>query len=177
MNKYYSVLTALLLLSFFNANWVPFTSVDGKFTVNSPGAFVEKVNGVETKIGNLEYHTFLHEANDDTPDNLIYMVSYVDYPEGSIHSDSTDLLKDFFEVTVESSVESVNGELFYSSDIQLGQYPGKLWRVVYKDGEASIRTKAYLVKNRFYSVQTITLKDKSLNPSIDKFMDSFKVLE
>ena len=105
------------------------------------------------------------------------MVSYCDYPEGSIHSDSTDLVKEFFEVTVESALKSVKGELFYSSEINLGQYPGMLWRVNYQKGEATIKTKSYLVGRRYYSVQTITYREKGLNPFIDKFLDSFTLIE
>jgi len=103
-------------------------------------------------------------------------VSYCDYPEGTVHSDSLDLLKDFFQATVESSVTSVNGELFYAADIKLGDHPGKLWRVNYRDNTAAIKTKAFVAGNRYYAVQAITLRDKSLNNAIDKFLDSFEII-
>ncbi len=165
------------MFSFLQTKWHPFTSEKGKFTVLAPGEFIEKFNSVETPIGATEYHTFLYQSEDDKADNLVYMISYCDYPEGSIHSDSTELVKEFLEVTVESAVKSVKGELFYSSEISLGKFPGILWRVNYQDGEATIKTKSYLVGRRYYSVQTVTYKEKGLNPFIDKFLDSFKLIE
>ncbi len=177
MNKLYFSLPILFFLSFLQSKWQPFTSETGKFTVLAPGEFVEKINTTETQIGKTEYHTFLYQSEDDKADNLVYMVSYCDYPEGSIHSDSTELVKDFLEVTVDSAVKSVKGELFYSSEIHLGKYPGVLWRVNYQDGEATIKTKSYLVGRRYYSVQTVTYKEKGLNPMIDKFLDSFTLIE
>jgi hypothetical protein len=104
------------------------------------------------------------------------MVSYCDYPKYSIHSDSTELVKDFFKTTVETAVESVKGELSYSSDITMNEFPGRLWRVDYNDGKALIKTKSFLVKNRYYSIQVISLKDKGMNLQIDKFLDSFSLL-
>ena len=177
MNKLYFSFSILIFLCLFQSKWQPFTSEKGKFTVLTPGEFVEKVNTIETQIGKTEYHTFLYQSEDDKSDNLVYMVGYCDYPENSIHSDSIELIKDFFEVTVESAVKSVKGELFYSSEISLGQYPGMLWRVNYQDGEATIKTKSYLIGRRYYSVQTVTFKEKSLNPLVDKFLDSFTLIE
>ncbi len=177
MNKFYFSLPVLFFLCLFQSKWQFFTSEQGKFTVLAPGEFVEKINEIETPIGKTAYHTFIYQSEDDKADNLVYMVSYCDYPEGSIHSDSLELVKEFFKTTVESSLKSVKGELFYSSEINLGQYPGMLWRINYKDGDATIKTKSFLVGRRYYSVQTITYREKGLNSMIDKFLDSFALIE
>ncbi len=158
-------------------NWEWYTSEQGLFTVYTPGKLIEKVDRTETALGDLAYHTYYYQPEDKEDDNFLYTISYCDYPEGSMHSDSTDLVKDFFEATIDASVRSVKGELFYQSDISTGSFPGKIWRVNYGDNAAAIKTKAFLVKNRYYAVQTITLREKSLNPSIDKFLDSFKVIK
>jgi hypothetical protein len=177
MSKLYFSFPVLLLFCSLQTNWKSFTSEKGKFTVLTPGEFTEKINTTETAIGKTEYHTFLYQSEDDKADNLVYMVSYCDYPEGAIHSDSTELLKEFFEVTVESALKSVKGELFYSSEIKLGEYPGMLWRINYQKGTATIKTKSYLVGRRYYSIQTVTYREKGLNPLIDKFLNSFKLIE
>ena len=177
MNKLYFSFPFILLFSFTQSNWKSFTSEKGKFTILAPGTFVEKTNTVTTSIGETEYHTFIYQSEDEKADNLVYMISYCDYPEGSIHSDSTELVKEFLEVTVDSAVKSVKGDLFYSSEITLNDYPGMLWRVNYQKGEATIKTKSYLVGRRYYSVQTVTYREKGLNPLIDDFLDSFKLIE
>lgn len=170
-------LLSLLLMSAGVQSWLEFRSVEGRFKVLAPGTLEEKVTTAKTALGELEYHAFLHQEEDtDVSDNLLYFVNYCDYPEGSIHSDSTDLIDEFFDATIDAAKTSVDGELRYATRVNMKGYPGIQWRVDYNDGTAVIKTKAYLVGNRYYSVRTVCLRDKSLNVSTDKFMDSFKVM-
>ncbi len=157
--------------------WTYFQSLDGDFSIDWPdGNRIDKVDTVETAIGKLVYHVFLLQKNEKS-DNVMYMLSYCDYPENTIHSDSTELLHDFFEATMDQAAKSVNGDLTYYDFSWYKDYPGYLWRIDYLDGKALIKTKAFLVNRRYYALQTVTLRPKSLNLSIDRFMDSFKVIE
>lgn len=169
----------LLLISsvFFTQNaWQSFTNLDGRFQIMVPGTFTEKVDSVKTDVGHLVYHTFFLQTDEKTADNLFYMVSYCDYPANVVFADSVGLAEEFFQTTIESAVESVKGTVAYTSDIQLDKYPGKQWRIDYLDGKAVIKNRAYLVGNRYYSLQTIAYKEKSLNVDGTKFFDSFKLL-
>lgn len=105
------------------------------------------------------------------------MLSYCDYPEGSLHHDSSDLVRDFLQATVEESAFSVAGTVTWSNSISVGRYPGRFWRVDYKDGRAVIKTKAFVAGRRYYSIQTVMRKSRSLNIAADKFLDSFRLLE
>lgn len=157
--------------------WRDFNSYDGRFRILIPGDITEKVDSIETAIGILEYHTFFYQSKESNADNVLYMLSYVDYPDQSIHSDSTELLKDFFAETIDAAVKTVKGELIYSNDWKYKDYPGKVWRIDYLDGKALVRTKAFVVRNRYYTLQTITKKERSVNFSADKFLDSFQLIE
>lgn len=175
-----NLFSCTLCILFFvqTAPWEWYTSEKGLFTVLSPGEFIENVEESETAVGTLAYHTYAYQPEVEADeDNFLYMISYCDYPEGTIHSDSTELLKEFFDATVDASVRSVRGELFYASDISMGAYPGKIWRVNYGNNKAAIKTKAYVAGNRYYAIQTVTFREKSLNASIDKFLDSFKIID
>lgn len=179
MRKLYllSCLT-LLCFSFTNpSSWELFKSFEGRFEVLAPGEFEEKVKEIETAIGKVEYHTFLHKPEGDNPDNLAYLVSYCDYPAGSIHSDSTSVLDEFFGATLESAQASVKGELLYSNEVDLSGYPGRQWRIDYNEGKGIIKTKSFLVNNRYYSIQTIMIKQNSLNESTPRFMNSFQLFK
>jgi len=177
MNKILLLFLGLSLVSWASVdNWKPFKDYDGRFSVLAPGELEKRTTEIETDIGTVIYNSFIYQAQDEEEENLVYMVSYCDYPEYTIHSDSTELIESFFGTTVESSVESVQGELIYATDINLGTYPGKHWRVNYNDNKAVIKTKAYVVGQRYYSVQAITYKYKSLNQDMDKFLDSFQLL-
>lgn len=183
MKQTTTIFTCIIALSFIFSSWMlphpwkEFISTEGKFRVMIPGKLTQKSNEMKTPIGTLTYHTYLHQPEEKDADNLVYMVSYCEYPRNAIHSDSLTLIDDFFETTVGTAVASVDGELQYNSNIKILDYPGRIWKVAYNEGEALIKTKAYLVNNRYYSIQTIMLKDKSLNFSADKFLDSFQLID
>jgi hypothetical protein len=175
-------LTGLFLGNFHaaaqsKANWSDFSSIDGLFKVQSPGEMQHKADTVETKIGPLVYHTFFcQEQLEEGAENFIYMVSYVDYPAVAVHSDSTDLLADFFEATMDQAAFSIAGELVYNNPITIQGYPGYIWRINYQNNVGVIKTKALLANNRYYSIQAATVKDLALNPAVDRFLDSFQLL-
>lgn len=174
--KFFVFLSLFTLPFLYEPNWDWYTSEQGMFKVLTPGDFTKKVEQTKTPIGELAYHIYSYQPKEENADNFLYMISYCDYPEGSVHSDSTELLKDFFDATVESSVSSVRGELFYAADTKIGEYPGKIWRINYGNDKAAIKTKAFVVGNRYYAIQTVTYRHKSLNSSIEKFMDSFEII-
>lgn len=170
-------LLLLIVSPSIDAEWKEFISYEGRFRVLVPANMESGETDIDTELGPITYHTVYCQESGEEVDNYVYMVSYCDYPEFSMHSDSTELLKSFFDATIESATQSVQGELMYSSDITMKDYPGKIWRINYNDNDATIKTKAFVVGNRFYTVQTISLKNKGLNPSIDKFLDSFELIE
>lgn len=157
--------------------WEEMVSQPGRFGVWTPGFMLEKVDTMKTELGEMAYHTFFFQSPVKTSDNLFYMVSYCDYPEGSVHADSTALLEEFFDVTTKEAAFSISGDLVYSNPWEWNGYPGRIWRVDYLKGEAIIKTRAFLVANRYYTMQTIMLKDKSLNPSSKRFFESFYLLD
>jgi hypothetical protein len=153
--------------------WKEYQSMEGKFKVLTPGEFDKAVDSVQTPIGKMAYHILIYNNTQKNAENLFYMITFCDYPEGTIHSDSTELLKEFFDASIDQALKSVKGELAYQSDISLQGYPGKLWRINYLREQALIKTRAFMVKNRFYTIQTVTVKDMAINTASDRFFDSF----
>ncbi len=156
-------------------DWQEFSSYDGRFNVYGPGPFTEKIDSVRTPLGVLAYHSFFFQPANEQADNAVYMVSYCDYPAEAVHSDSLGLVLDFFDATQESAALSVRGDVRYSDSIAINNYPGRIWRIDYRDGRASIRTRAYVVANRYYAIQTVCKKELGLNPSSDRFLDSLRL--
>ena len=170
------VLVSAILMGFTFQDWQEYKSFEGKFRVLVPAEMTAKVDSIQTEVGTLAYHTHLYQPSDvQEAENLIYMVSYVDYPAYSIHSDSVELIQDFFDNTVESATEAVVGKLIYAAETSMQDYPGRLWRIEYLEDRAVIKTRAFLVENRYYAIQTICLKEKALNTASDTFFDSFKI--
>ena len=177
MKQFFFILfISSLSLNAVQNEWIIFTSTEANFKVEVPGEMIEKVRTIPTEIGELSYHTFIHQEQGDSSDNVLYLINYVDYPEGTMHSDSTVILADFFQTTIETATESVDGKLAYSSDENLLEYPGKVWRINYNGGAATIKTKAFLVEQRYYAIQTVTIRERSMNNSTDRFLNSFRLL-
>lgn len=157
------------------AKWAEQSHFEGRFAVTSPGVFQEKIDSIATPLGDLIYHTFFLQPPSETAENEVYMISYVDYPEGTIHQDSTELVAELLSETQDAARESVRGEIMFTNDGFQKEYPFRFWRIDYLNGRASIRTKAIVANNRFYTVQTVTRREYGMNHSTDRFIDSFRV--
>ena len=157
--------------------WEEYYSYEGGFRVRTPGPMTERVDTIKTPLGPMAYHTFMYLVNDEEyAENVFYMVSYCDYPPGALHQDSTDLLAEFFDATVAEAVRSVRGQLVYSNPIDYLDYPGQIWRIHFRSGDAVIKTKALIVDDRYYTIQTVMKREMALNRASDTFLDSFRLL-
>lgn len=168
-------LSTILSISIFVSNWTIYQSADQQFQLKTPSELTEKIDTIQTAIGDLYYHTLFTQTQPEEG-NQVYMLSYCDYPLGTLHSDSLEFLNDFFETTIRSAMVSVRGELMYQTDEEMYGYPGKYWRIDYKSGQAVIKTRAFVVENRYYALQVVSTKARHINPDTDRFFESFKLL-
>ncbi|MDZ4705179.1 MAG: hypothetical protein SH848_14705 [Saprospiraceae bacterium] len=173
----FSITSSGIALTQTFSSWVPTNSYDGRFQVLSPGLMIEKTDSIETPLGKLAYRVHFYQPEDKTADNLLYMISWCDYPEGSIHADSVEMLEEFFNATMESAAFSVKGSVVYSDAYKMEEYPGRIWRIDYLDGNAIIKTRAFVVGSRYYALQTVSRKERHLNILGEKFFDSFRLIE
>lgn len=157
------------------AKWADITDVEGRFRVSSPGAFVHRADTLETPLGMVAYHTFFLAPQQENAENEVYMVSYMDHPEGTFHPDSTELVAAVLEETQLAAEEAVLGELRFARTGTQQNHPYRYWRIDYLNGRASVRTKAFVAGQRFYSVQTVTRQAYGMNHSMDRFIDSFRI--
>lgn len=156
-------------------NWSAFQDLEGRFKILTPGSFEKVVDSVQTELGTIAYHTFFHQSQEAETEVMVYMLSFCVYPEGSINSDSTDILSDFFEVTIQAAAESVDGTVIYTDSLEWQGFPARLWRIDYLNEQATIKTMAVLANNRFYTAQVIGPRQKAINPKSRKFLDSLEL--
>ncbi|MEM9837500.1 MAG: hypothetical protein AAF828_13415 [Bacteroidota bacterium] len=153
-------------------DWEEHNDYDGRFRIQLPAKWDQRVDSVPTPVGTLAYHTYWLQTPTDTADNVMYMLSYVDYPEGALHHDSTELVNEFLNASQEEAEKRMRGTVLFSTDKERNGYPGRFWRIDYLDGQASVRTQAYIAKNRYYALQTVSRSQLGVNRSTDKFFDS-----
>jgi hypothetical protein len=189
-NKIFSfallLLASFALLSFdMLSQWKEIKSYNGRFSVLLPdGDFTEKVIPIPSAIGAMEQHTFYFTPPKLDAENRFYQVTYLDYPEGTFHPDSTELREIFYQTSMEGAAQSVQGKLMYSEDVNARSYltntdnqeiKGKIWRIDYNKGNSIMKSKAFLVGDRFYTISVAMIKARSRNLDAQKYLDSFKL--
>ncbi|NJC26224.1 hypothetical protein [Neolewinella antarctica] len=161
-----------------NKYWSEVNDLDGRFQLLSPAPFAHRVDTLDGGLGEQVLHTFHFEVPDPTKaENVIYALSYVDYPVGSLHHDSTELIEEFMASTEEEAVIAMRGDLVYASGKEVSTYPARQWRIDYNDGKATARTLAVVAGNRYYELKVFSLKASGPNGSASKFFDSFRLFD
>ena len=161
-----------------NHRWEELQDLDGRFRLLSPATLAHVIDSVETALGLQAYHTFHLQAPDvKQAENVIYALSYVDYPAGTIHHDSTELVAEFFAGTEEEAAAAVGGEAVYAADKTINGFPARQWRIDYpsRGGTASARTLAVVSGNRYYELKVFSRSDRGVSPSADRFFDSLRI--
>lgn len=156
--------------------WQELNEIDGRFRLLAPTELRHKVDSVETALGMQAFHTFHLQAPDkNSAENIIYALSYVDYPAGSLHHDSLELVSEFLLNTEEEAAVAVGGDIIYAADKTLTGYPARQWRIDYNGGRASARTLAVVAGNRYYELKVFSLTAAGVNKSADRFFDSLRL--
>lgn len=136
-----------------------------------PGSFIHSSDTIPTAVGDIVYHTW--HSKDST---IQYLVSFCNYPEGTVHSDSTELLHEFFSTTISASVEKTRGNKRYESGMLQSGFPGRFWRIDIGDHHY-IKTRAFVAGSRFYSLQVIGSTKTDQDKAEAAFFDSFRFID
>ncbi len=128
---------------------------------------------LETELGDLLQETF-YISRDEGP-VYVYQINFLEYPEGTIHSDSTDLLDEFYQETIWAAMEQFQGVLVYDNEISLKGFPGRLYRIDYNDEKLTLKVHCFVVRNRYYSVQVIHNKGVKSN-AVERFFNAFDIV-
>ncbi len=154
--------------------WQNYEDSVGTYSVLLPDTELRtQVDTMLTELGVVYYHTVFFHREEDKGVSL-YKVSWCDYPEKTVHSDSLDLVNDFFEATIESAVEVVQGKLIYKEPIYMDGYPARQWRIHYNKGNAVLHSAACLVDNRYFLLQSAAPREYGLSPEIERFLSSWR---
>lgn len=175
-SKYYILgIVLLMTMSFVTLKpWYLLTATAYGFKIEFPEKPTEKAQSVNSAVGKLKMNMYMLEpASKNQDENLVYLVNYTEYPEGTVDSNDKENLDGFFRNSIDGAVANVNGKLVSEKNITLGKYPGREAKVDFQNGLAVITMRIYLVNNTMYMLETICETKKDSNASITKFMDSF----
>lgn len=160
------------------SDWIKFESKDGSFTMSAPAEPEYLSKEITTTIGAMELHSYMVAPTyaDENP-NLMYLIEYYDFPEGTFPEDSVELKQFFYDQTAEATSYEVGGTLSYSSKSTIDGIEGMLYRCQYKNGTYVMKSRMFFVGDRFYHIKVYAEKEVSLNDEMDWYLDSFKLMK
>lgn len=173
MDKYiYCLVLFASSISLFSQNEY-FVNKEAGFRIQAPGEFLEKFQQISTEIGIMEVFTYYYQPDSEDAKNFLYLINYIEYPEGALHHDSLAIVEDLFAKSFEEFNISVSGKVIYQTPFLDDSPPNSIFRVEYDNGFNVVKAKMLVHENKFYFLQVFTTKPHSLNKDIDKFLDSF----
>ena len=177
-----SILFALFLLGTFafttSDEWYLYESKTYSFKVEYPGKPTEKVKVLNTAEGDLNLNLFEYVTpKTETESAVAYIASYIEYPIEAVNSDNKEKLKQFYRKMVDGVVTKVSGKLMKETIISLEGFEGVEARIEMKEGLEFVKLRVYLIHNKMYMVETVTETKNETNKSINRFMNSFRLIK
>lgn len=176
--KSLAAVLSLLFISFgftTASQWEMYEVADFKAKFPSKPNYETQV--VNSAVGNLTMHIHMLDASSSgTDENLVYGIITTEYPDSIIDTNNPELLADMYRSAIDGAVANVKGKLLSETSITLaGKHGGKEVKVDYGEGMAFIKMRLFIIKNKMYILQTITLAEKDNNASINEFLNSFQL--
>lgn len=159
-----------------NDSWKRYESDDAVFSMLMPSEPEYLIKDIMTSIGSMELHSYMFAPDTgDQDQNLMYLLEYYDYPDGTFPEDSLELKSFFYDQTALATSIDIGGELVYKTNSSVDGIKGMLYRCQYKDDTYIMKSRMFFVGDRFYHIKVYCLKAHSLNDDMDAFLDSFKI--
>ena len=155
---------------------LPNTSNERTIFIKFPGVPNEETKIVDSEYGKLTLDIQIYEPKVNDV-NMVYVAMETKYPTNVIDKNYTDDLNAFYKKAIDSSLNSVNGELISIKDIYYNGMLGKEYRCYFSEGKALMVYRYYYIGDNFYSIGIITSPDKDKNEGMNNFFESFEIKE
>jgi hypothetical protein len=151
------------------AHAATFKSPRGKFSVWMPGTATVQDQQLDGPNGQITQHMFVYEGTD-----CAYFVSFVDLPQVSLEGFS---VLEKLDQAADGGAQAINGEITGRYDIELGDYVGREVDIESTSQGLAAHSHLFLVGNRLYQVMVVRPLGNELDDDMNKFFDSFKLIE
>ncbi len=160
-------------------DWEIFQSEAGKFQIEMPDLPAVTAQLLTSDLGELEMNVFMHEGEEGIDENILYMVSYTDYPKDKINTTEMDkaALDVYYKGAVNGSVNNLDGKLVTEKTITIFGHEAREVKVDYMNGQAIMKMQILLIENRMYALQVIALAENEGNEAQNRFFNSFELLK
>lgn len=144
-----------------------------------PGTPEESHQTVETAVGDIDIYMFMHQP---TGVEEIYVVGYNDMPASLMESIDEDTRKNMLESGIEGGLNALKAYGDHDPIVDkkesfkmYGKYPALKAKA--HNGKYYVYIMCFMQENRLYQVWKMKDGDYTAKKKVDKFMDSFKLLD
>jgi hypothetical protein len=141
--------------------WTKYSSPEGRFTVLMPADPMREEQSKETRGEKVVMRFFTAGS-----EKGIFIVAYADYRMSGV--------KQELDANRDSFLRGMKATLLSESDIKLRENPGREIRA--ERDRLSIRSRIFLVGQRYYQVVAITPATLPGNLEADRFLNSFELM-
>jgi len=167
-----------LLTSFIGSSqheWAWSIHPEAHFKVLSPFELSLSTKELPTSVDPIVYHQY---NGGSVSDSLMSLALVIDHYKLPVVSDSADYLyhREIFENAVDQLLTSVKGELIY---VDYNSSFGRdvcIWKASYLNGKGMIRGNLIISGQQYYGLQAFGLVKHNPDGAMNKFLDSFKII-
>lgn len=162
-----------------NNEWYKIKDLEAAYRIEFPSEPKKGKSDVSTEKGLVTMHTYTYQS-DSGDENFIYMSSFSEYPNSFFPEGLNTLEKrnQVLENAVNGAATNTKGTLISKSDMIFNGYNGTDAKIsVDVSGfQFNIRMKVILVGFKIYMTQVIYEKDNGDNLNLNRFFNSFELL-
>ena len=158
-------------------NWSLYTSELGHYRVFVPDEMETRSKELRTALGKVVMHTSFVEWAPKEGQHGVFMVHYYDIPTLAADISVDSLNEQVLDTIVDELKQLYDGQILYHQALDVSLGIGQLLRIDYNKGQSVMKAKIMLYKGRIFVVQVLAEIDWALHDSVDKFLDSFELLE
>lgn len=154
---------------------IPKISSEKTFEIGFPGTPSDESKTIDSELGKLSLNIQVYEPKGKT-ENMVYVAMETKYPESAADQDDTYSLNVFYKKSIDGSLASINGELISITDIYYEKKLGKEFKCYFSEGKALVVYHIYYIDDTLYSFGVITTPEKDNNKKMEKYFESFKLI-
>lgn len=178
--KIIALLSILPLLAFQHKGWESYTYFRPEFSIAFPHSPTKERTIQPLGADYLINFTVSCSSYDleGIDSNSLYMATCLTHPKEILSTSNPEELEAAYDRMIDNAVDAIDGKLLYNKEITQGGIVGRQAKILFNKkslgGKNVSRIRYYIVQDKIYVIQTITLPQNDNNSYIDKFMDSFE---
>lgn len=152
--------------------WERVKLADYPYSIQFPGKPEVKQKLISTTLGEQGILSVTFKPETDDP-VFFYSLQLVEYPEGTYHRDSVELIEKSLDESLQVLAETLKCKVTYQSDMD--NHASRIFRLEDKLSKQTVKGKMYLDKDTLIYCFAFTSIEKSLHNNIDYFLDSLQI--